>query len=345
MRLALDTLDMLGVTLSLPEQIELAARQAKDVQGLPDHEDIQNVVVLGMGGSAMAGDVMVAAAGPTMPVPVVVSKDYGAPAFVDSTSLVFAISFSGNTEETIEAATEAYEDGAKLVVMASGGELAKLAGEWGVPFVSIPDSIPQPRAAIGAIAIPPLVVLEKVGLFPGSSRWIELCIEQLSSRRDEVTQDRSLVSEIAGKIGQGVPLIYGADSLGQVAALRWKNQINENAKLISWTATYPELCHNELAGWGQLGDVTRQLITLVNLRNPEEHPQIARRVDLVTAILDEVVSGSVEVFAQGEGELAQLFDLIFIGDLVSLELAQTHGVDPGPIPVLVDLKKELAKPI
>ncbi len=344
MKLTIDSLNMVEATLGLPEQIEKAAKQALQISELPDHEDIQNVVVLGMGGSGIAGDVMVAAAGPLMPVPVIVCKDYGAPAFVDSTTLVFAISFSGNTEETLEAATEAYEDGARMVVVTSGGELAKLASQWSVPLVEVPRTIPQPRAAIGALSIPPLVILEKVGLFAGSSRWIELCIEQLIARRAEIDSDDGICNRVAAKIGGGIPLIYGADSIGQVAGLRWKNQINENAKLLSFTATYPELCHNELAGWGQLGDVSRQLFTLINLRNPEEHPQIARRVDLVTQILGEVTAGSAEVFGQGEGELSQLFDLMFVGDIVSLLLAQAHGVDPGPIPVLVDLKEELAKP-
>ena len=127
-----------------------------------------------------------------------------------------------------------------------------------------------------------------------------------------------------------------------MAAWRFKNQCNENAKLPAFANTYPELCHNELAGWGQGGDVTRQILHLVHFRHEFEHPQIARRMAWVAEVLDEVVAGATEVVAAGEGPLAQLFDLILIGDIASLDLAAAEGVDPGPIPILLELKSFLA---
>ncbi len=129
---------------------------------------------------------------------------------------------------------------------------------------------------------------------------------------------------------------------GTAAALRWKTQVNENAKSPAFWATSPELCHNEIAGWGQHGDVTRQVMTLVNLRHDAEHPQVVRRFELVTELLREVVADVVEVRAAGEGELAQLLDLVLVGDFVSLHLAAHEGVDPGPVPVLEALKERLA---
>ena len=131
--------------------------------------------------------------------------------------------------------------------------------------------------------------------------------------------------------------------LGAAAALRWKAQINENAKSPAFYNVYPELCHNEVAGWGQQGDVTRQVITLVNLRHNAEHPQVARRFDLVTELLREVVADVIEVRAGGEGELAQLLDLALVGDFTSLHLAGREGVDPGPIPVLDEIKFRLVE--
>jgi glucose/mannose-6-phosphate isomerase len=128
-----------------------------------------------------------------------------------------------------------------------------------------------------------------------------------------------------------------------VAALRWKCQVNENPKSPAFSAAYPELCHNELTGWGQMGDVTRQLITVVDLRHDFEHPQVVRRFALVDEVMDEVVAGVVEVRAAGAGALAQLFDLVLIGDVAALWLAAREGVDPGPIPVLEDLKVALAE--
>ncbi|MGH7734511.1 MAG: SIS domain-containing protein, partial [Gemmatimonadales bacterium] len=166
----LDTLGMFEAAAGLPEQVATAVGAAHGLDGLPDHAYVENVVVLGMGGSGIAGDVMVAVAGPFLPVPVCVVKSYDLPDFVGRGSLVFAISFSGNTEETVEAAGEAADAGASLVAVTSGGELAALAEEWGAPIVPVPGDIPQPRAALGAMAVPPLVVLEDMGLFPGASQ-------------------------------------------------------------------------------------------------------------------------------------------------------------------------------
>ncbi len=140
--------------------------------------------------------------------------------------------------------------------------------------------------------------------------------------------------EIARRIGRTIPLIYGAQAVGAAAAVRWKNQVNENAKSPAFCSVYPELGHNELAGWGQLGDVTRQVLTLVNLRHDAEHPQVARRFAIVTEMLREVMADVIEVRASGEGDLAQLLDLSLIGDFVSLHLAAAEGVDPGPVPAL-----------
>ena len=336
-----DSLDMWGATAGLPEQVEAAALAAIGLAGLPTREQVENVVVLGMGGSGIAGDVLVAVAAPFMPVPVTVVKGYEPPDFVGTGSLVFAMSFSGDTEETLEAATGAYESGAAMVVVAGGGELVRLADEWQVPVVPVPSTIPQPRAALGAMAVPPLMVLEEIGLFPGAVHWIDQAVEQLRRRRDELVQPGSLAEEVARRIGRTIPLIHSSQALGAVAALRWKAQVNENAKAPAFWNVYPELCHNEVAGWGQQGDVTRQIMTLVNLRHDAEHPQVARRFDLVAEVLREVMAGIVEVRASGDGDLAQLLDLAIIGDFVSLHLAGREGIDPGPIPVLSEIKERL----
>ncbi|HLH28391.1 MAG TPA: SIS domain-containing protein, partial [Acidimicrobiales bacterium] len=202
---------------------------------------------------------------------------------------------------------------------------------------------PQPRAALGAMAVPPLVLLESIGLFPGAQQWVDEAVARLRRRRDELVGPDSVAEAAARRVGRTIPLVHGAGDLGAAAALRWKAQVNENAKSPAFYNVYPELCHNEVAGWGQLGDATRQLITLVNLRHNAEHPQVARRFDLVTEVLREVVADVVEVRAAGEGELVQLLDLVLVGDFVSLHLAGQEGIDPGPIPVLDEIKQRLAE--
>jgi glucose/mannose-6-phosphate isomerase len=336
----LDTQGMFDIAAALPEQVADAARNARGLDGLPEKETVEQVVVLGMGGSGVAGDILVATAAPFMPVPVVVVKSYELPAFVGEGSLVFAISFSGNTEETIEAATEAAVQGAKVVAITGGGELEKLAAGWGAPLVGLPE-LPQPRAALGSMAIPPMVILEEIGLFPGATQWIDLAVSQLQRRRDRLTRDGNEAELMARRIGRTIPLIHGGGALGAAAAQRWKTQINENAKAPAFWNMQPELCHNEVTGWGQHGDITRQVLTLIALRHDSEHPQVMRRFELVFDQVREVVGSIEQVHAEGEGDLAQLLDLILFGDFMSLHLAAQEGLDPGPVPVLDFIKQRL----
>jgi glucose/mannose-6-phosphate isomerase len=340
--LPVDSRDLWDATFGLPEQVEAAVDAAQGVDDLPGHDEVENVVVLGMGDSGMVGDVLTAVAAPFMPVPVTVVKGYVPPDYVGTGSLVVAVSFSGDTEETIEAATASYEAGAALVVVSGGGELVRLSGEWNVPLVPVPVKIPEARTALGAMAVPPLALLERIGLFPGAQQWIDQAVAQLQRRRDQLCRTGNVAESIARRIGRTIPLVHSSQDLGAAAALRWKSQINVNAKAPAFWNVHPELCHNEVAGWGQNGDATRQLVTLVNLRHDAEHPQVSRRFDLVTEALREVMADVIEVRASGEGDLAQLLDLVLVGDVVSLLLAGHEGIDPGPVPAVEDIKLALA---
>ena len=340
---AVDSLGMLDAAAALPEQVADAVASATDLENLPGKAGIENVVVLGMGGSGIAGDVLLQVAGPFMPVPVVVVKSYVLPAFVSDSSLVFAISFSGDTEETVEAATEAALQGAKVVVVSRGGRLGELAEAWHAPFVRVPAGIPAPRAALGSLAVPPLVVLEDIGLFPGARQWVADAVDRLRVRRDRLVSPANEAEALAKRIGRTIPLVYGGGGVAIPAALRWKTQFNENAKIPAFWNTQPELCHNEIAGWGQHGDLTRQALTLVALRHDDEHPQVQRRYELVYELMDEVVASIEEVRAEGEGSLAQLLDLVLLGDFTSIHLALREGVDPGPTDALTFVKERLSE--
>ncbi len=287
-------------------------------------------MVLGMGGSGIAGDVLVAAAAPFMPVPVTVVKGYEPPDFVGTGSLVFAMSFSGDTEETLEAAAGAYEAGASLVVVAGGGALVSLAGEWDVPVVPVPArhppapgrprgaGHPAPGAAGGDRAVPR----------GARSGWTR-----------PSTSSGSAATSWSGRAAgpRSWPAGSGAPSRWSTARGTWarpppcggRPRSTRTPSAPAFFNVYPELCHNEVAGWGQHGDATRQLITLVNLRHDAEHPQVSRRFDLVAEVLREVVADVIEVRAAGEGDLAQLLDLALIGDFVSLHLAGNEGSTPA----------------
>lgn len=342
----IDSDHMFDEAARFPEQVENAFRESRSISGLPSREEIENVVVIGMGGSGIAGDVLAGVGASLLPVPVIVVKGYECPHFVDESSLVFAVSYSGGTEETIEAATDAVMAGAKMVVVAGGGELARLAEGWRAPLIGLP-AVPWPRAAFGAMAVPLIVVLWRMGLLAGADLWTEQAIEQLKLRRDELAGagEASAAAEVARRIGSTVPVLHAGGAVGSVAALRWKSQVNENAKRLAFASTQPELCHNEVVGWSQASKAVGELMTLVQLRHDSEHPQVDQRFEITAQLIRPWVSDIVEVRAEGEGELAQLFDLAYFGDYVSLWLAANAGIDPGPIDVLMWLKEKLAGPI
>jgi glucose/mannose-6-phosphate isomerase len=171
---------------------------------------------------------------------------------------------------------------------------------------------------------------------------IQEAVDQLRIRRDGLVDGGGLALEIAQRLDRTIPLLQGANGIGAVAARRWKTQVNENAKAPAFFATQPEWCHNEICGFGQNGDVTRQVATIVALRNDYENARIGRRFGLVEELVGEAVASVIEVRAAGSGPLAQLFDLIMTGDFVSLHLAAKEGIDPGPVPVLVEVKNRLS---
>ena len=337
----LDSLQMFEAAYGLADQCARAARDFDRVEGLPPSAGISSVLVLGMGGSGIAGDVAAAVAGPSCPVPILVCKDYECPDFVGPDTLVIAISFSGETEETVAAVHEAAGAGARLVVITAGGHLQRIGREWGAPVIPLDATIPMPRAGIGAVSVPALLVLEQLGLFDGATEQVDAMVAQLQRRRDELSVDGNAALELAARLGRTLPIVYGGGALGETAAWRWKGQFNENPKVPSFANRVPELTHNEICGWAQHGDVTRQVLSMLLLRHDFEHAQVRRRFDLVEEICDEIVAGVYSVEAKGDGRLAQLFDLVFVGDLVSLHMAQLAGVDPGPVPILDEIKIRL----
>ncbi len=342
-----DSMGFLDAVEGLPEQLATAHRVAGavDADRFPAATEIDHVVVCGMGGSGISGDVVAAVANDRLPVPVTVLKQYRVPAFVGPRSLVFAVSYSGATEETESMARAALERGARLVAVARGGPLADLATSAGALHMPCPDGY-LPRAALGALVAPIFVTLMRTGLLPDAHRELLAAEQQLARRRDAcapaVEGAANDARELARKIGRTLPLIYGGGALGAVGAYRWKCDINENAKAPAFWHAYPELDHNEICAWGQHGDVTRQLLTVVELRHGFEHERLEPRFAITREIIEEAVHQVLSVQAQGETRLAQLLDLCYFGDWVSCYLALQNDVDPGPIDAIFTLKDRLA---
>jgi glucose/mannose-6-phosphate isomerase len=329
----LDTAGLRRAIDALPELLaaDLAARGP--VAGLPVHDDIDSVLLLGTGTCGEAADAAVAIAGAFSAVPLVASRDYELPGFVGDGTLVVALCVDGEDDEVIEAATEAVHAGGRLVAVTRGGRLADVAHGAGAPVVTIGEPSLPASASFTAAALPVFLILEQVGLFAGGRAYLADAIAQLARRRDDERRTGAIAG-LARTIGSTWLLVYGGSPLGAAAARHWKAQVNRFAKAPSFAAALPALCHDEVAGWGQHGDVSRQVLTLVRLRHDFEHPLVGERFELLGGLLDEVVAASLDVTASGEDPLAQLFDLVYQGDLLGIELAARAGVDPGPLPAV-----------
>ncbi len=343
----MDSINFLGMTHGLPEQIRTAIDTALEVDTKSiDSSKVQSILVCGLGGSGVSGEVVASVLSPEASIPVLVSKNYELPNFVNETTLIIAVSYSGTTEETLSALSAARDTGAQLIAVSSGGPLEEIANSW--PSACVRYRAPkdmQPRACMGALVSPIFVALDNLGIFPGGIKQIESAYVQVKKRRDECIDPKAdhIVSQIVTRVSTTIPVIYGGGALGAAAAYRFKCDVNENAKAPAYWHYYPELNHNEIVGYGQHGDVTRQLFTLIELRHDFEHPQVKRRFEITRELIRETLNDIIEVKAQGETELAQLFDLTYIGSLASVYMALEAGVDPGPVDVIWELKNALAK--
>ncbi|HVA08907.1 MAG TPA: SIS domain-containing protein [Acidimicrobiales bacterium] len=335
----LDTLGIWTATIGLPEQIRGAVDSAcerLDVSAPLDGGTFDSVVVFGSGGSGTAARLAAAYGDDHATVPVHAVDDGVVPGFVGPHTLAVAASFPGESEETTIAIMDARARGAQAVVVGGDGALRDWAVSDGITSFAIPDSLPVSRTALGALTVPILLTMSRAGLTPDVMPSLAAACEGLGRRRDVLMAPEGMAEVVARRIGRTIPLVYGSRGICAVAARRWKTQINENAKTPAFFAVAPELSHNEVAGWGQHGDVTRQVFSLVALRQNGERPEVARRFDMVLAATDEVMADVITVRAEGDDDLGRFFDFALFGDLVSLHLAGREGTDPGPVPAVDD---------
>jgi glucose/mannose-6-phosphate isomerase len=341
----LDSLSILETVEGFADQCRRGWHLGMSARGLPEATGLESVVVLGMGGSGVSGDVVRSVVEPRLPIPFRVEKSYGPlPSWVGRSSLVVAVSYSGDTEETLAAATDALERGARLVTIAAGGGLAEMAEGHGLAHVGIPGGL-QPRSALGYLTLPLLAVLDRMELVPPLEVDVEDATDGLDDlaarchRKIPVGQNpaKSIAQRLVGKI----PLIYGARGLGGTAAYRFKCDVNEYAKTPAFWNELPELNHNEIESW-RATEQTKDF-SLVLLRDPHDQPSIARRFAITKELIGGRADDAIEIVAEGESRLARLLSLLFVTQLAAIYLAIARNVDPGPVEVLQRLKQKLAE--
>jgi glucose/mannose-6-phosphate isomerase len=340
----IDGSGMRNLLVRFPQQIEDAVRIGQNFQLNPDFSGVSAVVVTGLGGSAIAGDLLRSYLSSEIKLPLIVNRHYFLPEFVAKNSLVVVSSYSGNTEETVAAHREAIERGAKILCIASGGEIEKLAKLHKNPLVKIPEGFP-PRAALAYSFFPLLMMLAKVGIIKAKARDIGETVALLKKKAkvySNISSASNNALAIATWLKGKLPVVYSATEYLDSVNLRWRTQLEENAKVLAFGNLLPEMNHNELVGWSVLKDLMRKM-SVIFLRDRGEHPRVKARIELTRKIVAKYTPHILEVKSEGHSPLARMFSLIYLGDWVSYYLALFNGVDPTPVRVIDYLKGQLAK--
>ncbi|MCX8173987.1 MAG: bifunctional phosphoglucose/phosphomannose isomerase [Thermoplasmata archaeon] len=336
-----DASGLLPLTVRFPEQVEEAMGIAKRALENFSYQP-EKIVICGMGGSAIGGDITAAWAFNKARVPIVVLRDYFLPAFCDENTLVIAASYSGNTEETLSAFDDAIYRKCKIVSISSGGLLEKRAKENGVLHIKIPSGMP-PRGATAYMLVPQLMILEAGGIAACEAELketVEVCRVLRENLKPETPSGRNQAKIIARKILGTIPNILGMGISAPIAK-RWRTQINENSKMIAREDVFPELNHNDTVGWS--GDPQPERFSVIILRHHGEFGRNRMRIEITKDLVLKRAREIIEVWASGKTDLTKMLSLMYIGDFVSIYIAMLRDIDPTPVPVIENLKKLLAE--
>ncbi|MES2680662.1 MAG: bifunctional phosphoglucose/phosphomannose isomerase [Bacteroidota bacterium] len=297
--------------------------------------NIQNIVITGLGGSGIGGTLISELVSDSCKVPILVNKDYFLPAYVNESTLLIVSSYSGNTEETLGALNEAITKKAQIIAVTSGGKVLELAKQHQFDFIEIPGGKP-PRSCIGYSLVQLIKILVSKGLadkklFSDLDNAIVLLDQENANIKAEA-------KKIAQKLTDKIPVIY---SLGtcEGAVVRFRQQINENSKMLCWHNTFPEMNHNELVGWTTKNDS----LVVVTFHTSFDYERTRKRYEVCKPIFEKYSSAVIDIFAKGKSKLEQFLYLINIGDWISCEIADLRGIDPVEVNVIDRLKGELAK--
>ncbi|HEX5624712.1 MAG TPA: bifunctional phosphoglucose/phosphomannose isomerase [Saprospiraceae bacterium] len=327
---------MIEMIQAFPAQLEEALAIGKQIRLNAHDQAIHKVYVAGMGGSGIGGDFVASLVMDECRVPVLVGKSYEVPAYIDGNTLVILSSYSGNTEETLTALERMKNFGAKFICVSSGGELLKQARERQLDFVQLPSGWSSPRACLGFSLVSQLCILNKMALIgDGLLEDLESAIQLLKLQTPEIVQT---ARQLAGFMEGKMPVIYSIDRMEPVA-VRFRQQVNENSKMLCWHHVLPEMNHNELVGWRW----TQNALAVLFLRNADENPRIQVRMELTKEIVSHYTQSVLEVYSKGESLAGRCLYMVHLLDYVSVYLAEFNQVDAVEVRVIDFLKTELSK--
>lgn len=339
----IDRHGMLAELERFPEQLKEACQLGTGLRLPASYKNINKILICGMGGSAIVGDILTGYLRAESKVPLIVNRDSLLPAFVDRHTLVCIITYSGNTIETMHNYQSARAKKAKIIIVTSGGRMLQEAARKNIPYVTVrADGLP--RASIGLLFFPVLNLLRDLGLIADKKQDIRetlLVITRLSRQWGRHTNARnnrakSLALSLLGKI----PVLYGTSSLMDGLSRRWKGMFNENTKLFASYNTFPEVTHNEIECWQNLKNLHRYFKVVI-LHDTLSYPEDKKRLALGIRVIEKYIGKTEQAAPVGTSALARLFSMIYLGDLTSVYLAFLYATDPSLMPNIDYIKKHL----
>lgn len=336
---------MLAAVENFPRQCADALRIGRDLAEPPPAEGLRGIGYVGMGGSAIGGDILRVLLEDAAGVPVSVHRGYRLPGIMGPDHLAVFASYSGETEETLSALEDAIYLGCRMLVVTTGGKLEEKARAKRFPTLTIPAGL-QPRAALGYLSLTAAAALEKAGIVQGFARVAHEAVDYLQEKAEEwgrlTPTGRNFAKQLAQRLHGKIPVVYGAGELLGVAAYRWKCQFNENSKQPAFWHVLPEMNHNEIVGWHKTDDFTR-MVEAIFLAEEGDESRVNRRVEITSEILKDKLGGVTVIHVGGKTRTERLYAAIHLGDFVSGYLALLNGVDPTPVENIALLKRRMAE--
>ncbi len=337
---AIDKSNMINFSVDSAKRYFEAEKLAEKIK--VNYSKPDNIIISGMGGSGIGGDLLKDWARNKTAVPIEVNREYDLPKYAGKKSLVLITSYSGDTEEALGAFLDAIKRKCMIFCVSSGGTLLENAERLNIPYLRVPGGMP-PRAALPYLFVPLLLGMEKMGLVSGASQELSealILLKKVSKDNSpEKPAKENFSKTLALGIGQTSPVVYGFGFYRGVAE-RFKHQFNENSKIPAKWEVFSELNHNEIVGWERAGELGK-CFSAIFIRDKEEPTEFRSRIEITKELVGKAGVGIFEVSAQGKSPLAKMLSTICIGDFTSIYLALLHGVDPTPVKTVNYLKDTL----
>lgn len=328
-------MEMYRLISEFPQNVVDAVKATKDLNLKPADKTITNVVITGLGGSGIGGKIVSNIVSDSATCPILINNDYSIPAFVNKNTLVIACSYSGNTEETLSAVESAIEKGAEIACLTSGGKLKEIAETNGYNIVLVPGGNP-PRTTLGTTSPRIFAILKHYGII--DDRYDDSLAKVGAYLKHHEFEIQTKAQLMAEGLFTYTPVIY-SDAGYEGVAIRLRQQLNENSKILCWHHVLPEMNHNELVGWVS----GNEKIAVIMLRSEDDPERTQTRMDLSLKIFENYTKNITEIYAKGDDKVIRTYYLIHFIDWLSLYLSEQNGVDSIEIDVIDYLKGELAK--